>query len=93
MLIEVIPGAGVPRTVAQKAIEYARSHRSKDSFEENDQVWAVFDRDEHPNFGDAVVRCKESGIGVARSDPCFELWLILHKRDYDRPCDRHEGAA
>ena len=30
---------------------------------------------------------------LARSDPCFELWLILHEQDYDRPCDRHEVQA
>lgn len=33
--------------------------------------------------------CGSHGIGVGRSDPCFELWLILHERDYDRPDDRH----
>ena len=26
---------------------------------------------------------------VARSNPCFELWLILHERDHDRPDHRH----
>ena len=92
--VETVPGVGVPMTVAEKAVEKAKSLRRgrgrKDSFEERDQVWAVFDRDEHPRFDEAVALCKDKGVGVARSDPCFELWLILHERDYDRPCGRHE---
>ncbi len=90
------PGAGVPYTIAEKAVERARelglsprSRRRKDSFEAQDRVWAVFDRDEHPRFDEAVELCRVHGIGVGRSDPCFELWLVLHERDYDRPNDRH----
>ena len=50
------------------------SRRSKDSFEENDQVWAVFDRDEHPRFDEAIALCDGHGVLVGRSNPCFELW-------------------
>ena len=84
-------------TVAERAAACAREHglvpgmrRRKDSFEEGDQVWAVFDRDDHPRFDDAVRLCERNGVGVARSDPCFELWLILHERDYDRACTRRD---
>jgi len=70
-----------------------RQRKKKDSFEENDEVWAVFDRDEHPNFNSAVNDCEQNGIGVARSNPCFELWLILHYEDYDRPLGRHDVQA
>ena len=37
--------------------------------------------------------CRVHGIGVGRSDPCFELWLVLHEHDYDRPNDRHAVQA
>ena len=49
----------------------------------------MFDRDEHERFDEAVSLCKMNGIGVARSNPCFEVWLILHMVDYDRQDDRH----
>ena len=98
--IESHPGVGVPYTIAEKAVERARklglaprSRRRKDSFEDRDQVWAVFDRDEHPRFNEAVELCRNHGVGVGRSNPCFELWLILHERDYDRPNDRHAVQA
>ena len=49
-------------TIAKAAVAYAkseglvpRSRRRKHSFEKQDQVWAVFDRDEHPEFQQAVL--------------------------------------
>ena len=93
---EVYGGAGVPYTIAEKAIEQAKSlgltrhsRRRKDSYEENDQVWAVFDRDDHPRFREAVANCETANVRAARSNPCIELWLILHEQDFDRYEDRH----
>ena len=98
--VEVTPGVGVPYTIAERAVQRARaeglirgSRRSKDSFEENDQVWAVFDRDEHPRFDETIALCDRYGVLVGRSNPCFELWLILHERDHDRYEDRDEMQA
>ena len=94
--VETHGGVGVPYTIAEKAIEKAKSlgltpksRRKKDSYEERDEVWAVFDRDEHHRFNEAVMKCEQQKVGVARSNPCFELWLILHEQDYDRAEDRH----
>ena len=87
--VETHGGVGVPYTIATKAIEHAKLRRKKDSYEERDQVWAIFDRDEHPRFKEAVMKCEEQNVGVGRSNPCFELWLILHEQDYDRAEDRH----
>ena len=84
-------GQGVPYTIAEKAVQQARtlgltrhSQRRRDSYEERDQVWAVFDRDDHPRFEEAVANCETANVRVARSNPCIELWLILHERDFDR---------
>jgi hypothetical protein len=35
-----------------------------------------------------VNRCESKGVKVARSNPCFELWLILHVSEYHRPDGR-----
>lgn len=91
--LEIIEAAGVPKTIADKAVErlrtLRRAHR-KSSFEDRDVVWAVFDRDSHPLFTEAVAQCQKNGVGTAISDPCFELWLLLHLREYDAPDDRHK---
>ncbi|MDE0207121.1 MAG: RloB family protein [Candidatus Tectomicrobia bacterium] len=94
---EIHRGVGVPYTIAEKAIEKAKSlgltrhsRRRKDSYEENDQVWAVFDRDDHPRFEEAVANCETANVKVAQSNPCIELWLILHEQEFHRNEHRHE---
>ena len=32
-----------------------------------DEVWAVFDRDDHPKFKDAVTLCENKKVRVSRS--------------------------
>ena len=96
-LIEVkpLPAQGVPDTLTKNAVAEAKRLRRKstDSFEQRDEIWTVFDRDEHPKFDEAVQRCESSGVAVCRSNPCFEVWLILHHEDYDRPDGRHAVQA
>ncbi len=94
--VETHGGVGDPSVIARTAINRAKflgltphSRRQKDSYEKRDQVWAVFDRDEHSRFNEAVANCESQNVGVGRSDPCFELWLILHEQDFDRPEHRH----
>lgn len=96
--IETNP-VGAPMTTAERAVERAKaeglakgSKKPRDSFAEQDQVWAVFDRDEHPKFDDAIALCDSKGVKVGRSNPRFELWLILHIFLHDAPDDRHQLA-
>jgi hypothetical protein len=95
IILDVRRGVGVPMTVASAASDLCKerglSKKSKkklNSFETRDQVWAVFDRDEHPKFDDAIALCNKTGVGVGRSNPCFEVWLILHREDYHKPDGR-----
>jgi hypothetical protein len=90
----VIEGAGSPITLKDKAKELVRAQkirRSKaNSFEGNDQIWVVFDEDQHPNVPRAIAESRDLGIGVAYSNPCFELWLMLHIQDFDQPLDHRD---
>jgi hypothetical protein len=94
VIINLQPGIGVPFTVATEAaklggkIGLSKKTRKRNSFEDRDQVWAVFDRDEHPRYEEAINLCRKAGVSVARSNPCFEVWLILHKDDFNRPDGR-----
>lgn len=87
--LEVVPVGGDPLYVARRAIEHRRRKRRSrlSSFEETDQVWAVFDRDTHRKHAAALEACREADVHVASSDPCFELWLVLHFEPYDKPVD------
>lgn len=90
--LEIVDAAGVPLTIANTACGFSKSimqRKRKSSFEQQDRIWAVFDRDEHPHVEQAIEHCRQSNVGVAFSDPCFEIWLLLHHIDYDSPDDRH----
>lgn len=44
----------------------------------HDEIWVVFDRDEHEHYHDAVALAASNGIKIAKSNPCIELWLAQH---------------
>jgi hypothetical protein len=87
--------AGVPMSVVDKAIQILRQRRREkiDSLSKHDQIWAVFDKDQHPRVDEAINKAETAGIMVGYSNPCFELWLVLHYQDWNRPVHRHEIQA
>ena len=92
--IEVVGGAGVPKTIVESAKERKRgaekrARREKDDNLCYDEVWCVFDVDEHPNIPDAKQMARDNGIELAMSTPCFELWLCLHFADSPGMQHRH----
>lgn len=104
----VTVSAGVLGTEPIQVVRYA-----KDLFENGDphkgieprafdQVYAVFDRDDHHTYYDAL-RSAESLEGKLKNDekrrvpfkaiasvPSFELWLLLHYQDIQMPLHRDE---
>lgn len=93
--IAVVPGAGDPRSVVERAVAERNklqrgARRTRDSFDSYFAVWAVFDRDEHPRYAQAVDMAKGNEVNLATSNPCFELWLFLHFCDHHAPTHRHE---
>jgi len=66
-----------------------RSARSKkDQNLEYDEVWCVFDIDEHPFLPDAKQQARDNQINTAISNPCFELWMLLRFQDQRAAIDR-----
>ncbi|MEU5169923.1 RloB family protein [Streptomyces mutomycini] len=45
---------------------------------EEDEAWALFDRDQHHDIPEALERAAEKGTEVCFSHPSFDLWLLLH---------------
>jgi hypothetical protein len=43
-----------------------------------DEIWCVFDDDHRPEVREAITRAERWGVGVAFSNPCIELWFVLH---------------
>jgi hypothetical protein len=96
-LVEILLDAegGVPKTVVERAAEKKKTalreaRRMKDATRAYDEVWCVFDVDEHPNLEEAKIQARDNGINLAISNPCFELWMLLHFQDQTANEHRHE---
>ena len=81
-----INGGWVPKTVVERAVTLKReaeaeARRRHDDNLRYDQVWCVFDIDEHPGIAEAKQQARDNAISLAISNPCFELWLLLHFQD------------
>lgn len=83
--IEIAKERGVPMTLVRiakslKADAEEQARRERDDNLAYDAVWCVFDVDDHPRVSDAIVMARDNGVELAISNPCFELWLLLHFR-------------
>jgi len=87
--IEIHPEHGVPLTLVQLAAE-----RKKDS--EIDECWCIFDVEwpkHHPNLNEAFSLAQKKGVNLAVSNPCFEVWLILHLKEHSRFSDTNSAES
>jgi hypothetical protein len=90
--VETGRGGSVPRTLVTMAAE-ARG-RAVVEEAEIDEFWCVFDVEwprNHPGLEEAIHQARANGIELAVSNPCFELWLILHFQDHTAWLDNNEA--
>ncbi len=76
--VELRPEHSVPLQLVEQAVKRARDP-------EVDECWCVFDVEwprNHPNLVEAVDLAQRHDVRLAISNPCFEVWLILHHRDH-----------
>jgi hypothetical protein len=93
--IEVSKEHGDPKTLVRIATNRKidaeqRARQQRDAHLQYNEVWCVFDVDEHPGISDAEQMARANGIQLAISNPCFELWLLLHFREQPGAQDRHK---
>lgn len=74
--VEIARDHVVPYPLVQRAL-------SKTGVEDVDEVWCLFDVEspqKPPRLREAIQLAEQSGVRIAVSNPCFELWLLLHDR-------------
>ncbi|WP_245797637.1 RloB family protein [Mangrovactinospora gilvigrisea] len=81
--VEIGPRHGVPTELVRAATKHQMraAHCREDRFTPYDEVWCVMDVEApsaHPDLADALREARAAGLSVALSNPCFELWLLLH---------------
>jgi len=81
VLRRVDPTQSSPEKVLSDLDEFARRF----SLREGDQLWLVIDRDpqswKQRTVAKVARECVKKKYFLALSDPCFELWLLLHFED------------
>ena len=83
-----IEAGGDPKKLVERAKSLQREAR--DSGDPFDQVWCVFDIDDHKRIADAKQQARDNGIGLIVSNPCFDLWILLHYQDLTQHTHRHK---
>lgn len=83
---------GTPKTLVEQAKKYKKSIE-QDEYGKNDEIWCVFDLDEHPFVLEAKQQARDNGLRVVMSNPCFELWLLLHFQYHSAPISRKAVAC
>lgn len=83
-VLETKDGRSSPDHVLARLDAYAKEF----DIGEGDEFWLVSDCDhwikpDHvQNLVSVIQKCPQKGIRVALSNPCFELWLLLHFVDF-----------
>lgn len=85
--VEVVSPGGDPQALVERAIgirdaSRREARRARDANLAYDEAWCVIDVDQHARLETARRLAHDAGIQLAVSNPCFELWLLLHFADY-----------
>ena len=85
--VEVLPagpdGLSAPKQVLARLVAF----EERFDLDQDDERWMAIDVDkQRGQFLDEVTQAaRESGYNLAISNPCFELWLLLHFQDAELP--------
>lgn len=87
------------RCSPQAILESGRALRSDRDFCDFDEFWLLLDTDHWTqpahiqNFIHVAKCAREEGFNVAVSNPCFDLWLLLHYEDVPNTASIYPCAA
>ena len=94
--VDIVPMHG-KCTDPKSIVAFAEERMSKWSldFDEGDGLWCVFDVDENTNsiLKDTFEHAKTKNIQIALSNPCFELWFLLHYKQITSSITRQEAKS
>ncbi|MTJ08848.1 MULTISPECIES: RloB family protein [unclassified Anabaena] len=84
-----------PGNIIEILIEKRQQIKYEKGWTKNDAAWAVFDGDEHINksltsWQNAINRANSQKINLAITNPCFELWYLIHFQEHlaEINCDK-----
>lgn len=83
VVVKTVGLGGSPKTVVADAKRrrddnLREAKAVKDANVLFDEVWCVFDRDDHADWDQALQMGRANSLSLAASNPSVELWLLLH---------------
>lgn len=81
VLVTIDEFHGTPLRLVEEAVkrqEQDQRDQRRGRGRAHDEYWCVFDHDEHPRLNEAFDTAAANGVHVAFSNPCIELWFLLH---------------
>lgn len=84
--LKAVAKVGSPERLVDYAVRLR--DRNADSY---DEVWCVVDVDEF-DLAKAWTAANKSAVSLAVSDPCFEVWLLLHFTDHTAHIPDYKAA-
>lgn len=81
-ILETTKGNSSPEKVLKRLIRYKNEYNASP-----DELWLVIDRDswEKKSLETIKRECESKGFNLMISNPCFELWLLLHQKNPKQP--------
>lgn len=89
--IEIHEFHGTPLALVERAVDSKKENEKLEKRRRgraHDEVWCVFDVDAHPYVDEARRLAQTHGVKLAISNPCIELWFLLHFHDQTAHIDR-----
>ena len=87
------PAESDPIKLVNKAVRRLVNDKRRKDGRTFDEIWCVFDYDahfkQHSDLLALVAYAHQNGVCVAVSNPCFELWLVLHRQSVTANVHRH----
>lgn len=92
--VEIDRFQGDPLSLVEKAVAAKKKGEREEKGGRgpaHDQVWCVFDEDEHQRLPQALQMARDNGIHIAISCPCIELWFQLHVEEQTAYIERADA--
>jgi hypothetical protein len=86
---------GTPLSLVECAVEIKKREEREERKRRgrmHNEYWCVFDVDTHPNLQAAIDLAAANEIELAISNPCIELWFLLHFAEQTAYLDSSEAV-
>jgi hypothetical protein len=84
-VLEKLSTDSSPKHVLEELHGFKKRYKKKYGLDEHDELWLVIDLDRWPQqmLSEILTQSNQNQYRLAVSNPCFEVWLLLHHATFD----------